>query len=157
MNCAEIRGLLLDADRAELDGTAESDLGRHLHGCSSCRELADLILTTERALAIQVESERPATSVESALEKARQTASAGRRRRAWRVAAPTAAAAGLAGLLVFGSGRPNMPGEIWEPPPARVSAGVEVEAPPGRDVAVFDIEDQQDIVVVWFFDQGDEQ
>jgi hypothetical protein len=68
---------------------------------------------------------------------------------------PVAVAAGLAGLLFVGRRGPEMPGEMWQPPSSAVSGGVEIEAPPGKNVVVFDVEGRPDIVVVWFFDQGD--
>jgi hypothetical protein len=32
---------------------------------------------------------------------------------------------------------------------------LDLETPPGKDVAVFEVEDRPDIVVVWFYEQGD--
>lgn len=156
MNCLAARELLWEADPAELMGRVGSSLSRHLETCEACRRLADAILNAQAALEHSITASRSRTSVENALRMAAATARLRRRRRMWEVTIPFAAAAGVAGLLLLARRAPELPGEIWEPPTAAPVAGPAVEAPPGKDVAVFKIADRPDVVVVWFFDQGDE-
>jgi hypothetical protein len=99
---------------------------------------------------------QPKTPVDLALQTAALRVAAVRRRQRWWTVAPLAAAAGVAGLLLLGRGDSDLPGEMWQPQPAVVVSGIDVEAPSGQDVVVFDIEDRPDVVVVWFFDKGDE-
>jgi hypothetical protein len=70
------------------------------------------------------------------------------------VAVPALAAAGLVGIMLLDLRRSGEPGSVWEAP-QRTSVGLDIEAPPGKNVAVFEVEDRPDIVVVWFYDQGD--
>ncbi len=156
MNCAEARDWILEADPAELARTDDSALVGHLGTCEECRRVANRILVAQAALETSIASSLPRTSVEDALRAAEVRVQTERCPRAWKWVVPVAAAAGIAGLLLLSNRAPELPGEIWRPPPVSLSSGVDVEAPPGKDVAVFDLEDRPDIVVVWFFDQGDE-
>ena len=156
MNCAEARDRLLEADPAELEGRVDTELRRHLRACPDCQALADHVLNAQSALEAALDGIRPRAPVDAALEQATARATAARRLRKWWAAAPLAAAAGVAGLLLFGSGGSDMPGETWQPRSVETASGVHVEAPLGQDVVVFDIKDRPDVVVVWFFDKGDE-
>ena len=156
MTCAEAWGRLLEADPEELKGTVESDLSRHLTACAACRALADDILDAQSALEIALADARPISPVDAVLQVAASRAEARRRRRSWWAAAPVAAAAGLAGLVLLVNGGSEMPGDVWHPTPVPAASGVDVEAPADRDVVVFDIEDRPDVLVIWFFDKGEE-
>jgi len=48
-----------------------------------------------------------------------------------------------------------VPDSVWRAPEQEVALGLDIETPPGKNVAVFEIADRPDIVVVWFYDQGD--
>lgn len=85
MNCAEARERLLEADPAELRGTVESPLSRHLTGCAVCAGLARHILAQTAA-------------IHAALDHAPAVRPAKRWRRA--LPAGLAAAAVLAVLLI---------------------------------------------------------
>lgn len=156
MNCAEARDRLLEADPAELEGRVESELWRHVEACGDCHALADRILSAQSALDATLAAIRPRAPVEAALQRACARVATARRPRRWWTVAPLAAAAGVAGLLLFGDGGSDMPGETWQPRPLQAVSGVDVEAPAGQDVVVFDIKDRPDVVVVWFFDKGEE-
>jgi len=156
VNCTEARDRLLEADPAELEGRVESELGRHLGACPDCQALADHVLNAQSVLEAALDGIRPGEPVDAALLEVTARAIAARRLRRWWAAAPLAAAAGVAGLLLFGYGGSDMPGEMWQPRPVEAASGVDVEAPPGQDVVVFDIKDRPDVVVVWFFDKGEE-
>ena len=155
MNCTEARDRLLEADLAELDGEVETDLSRHLQGCAGCRTVAERLAAQERTLAAALDAVQPRVGVEEALARAEaESASRGRvltfpLRKAWGLV-PLAAAAAVAGVLVTHNGG-QLPGE-----PIDVAALVQeapvptVEASTGQNVAVFNTENP-DIVVVWIF------
>jgi hypothetical protein len=77
----------------------------------------------------------------------------GWRRHPWRWTVPLAAAAGVGALLLVVT-RPAGPPPLVEDRPADLSrrgtGGVSVRAPAGRNVAVFQT-DNPDIVVIWFY------
>ncbi len=156
MNCADARERLLEADPAELEGRIDSELSRHLEACAVCGALANHILDAQSGLKAALAGTRPRAPVDVALRAAAARAASERRRRRWWAAAPMVAAAGLAGLVVFGDGGSEMPGVMWQPSPVRAASSVDVEAPSGKDVVVFEIDDRPDVVVVWFFEKGDE-
>jgi anti-sigma factor RsiW len=156
MNCPDARELLLEADAAELSCMVASEVSEHLEACDSCRALAARILQAQSTLAKELAGVQPRTPVDAALQSATVKAAAVRRKHSWWAAVPVAAAAGVAGLLLFGRGGPDLPGESWQGQPIVAVSGIDVEAPFGKDVVVFDIKDRPDVVVVWFFDKGDE-
>ncbi|KPJ91188.1 MAG: hypothetical protein AMS18_09190 [Gemmatimonas sp. SG8_17] len=156
MNCADAREQLLEADAAELSCVVASELSEHLEACDSCHALAARILQAQVTLEKGLSVVQPSTTVDVALQSATMRATAVRRKRSWWAAASLAAATGAAGLLLFGNGGPELPGELWQPPPSVVSSGLDVVAPFGKDVVVFDINDRPDVMVVWFFDKGDD-
>jgi predicted anti-sigma-YlaC factor YlaD len=154
MNCTEARDRLLEADLAEIQGEADTDLSLHLLGCAACRAVAERLSAEERSLAAALDAVRPRLGVEEALTRA-EAESASRRgvltlplRKAWSLV-PLAAAAAVAGILVTGNGG-QLPGE-----PIDVAAVSETPVPTvvestGQSVAVFETENP-DIVVVWTF------
>jgi anti-sigma factor RsiW len=146
MNCLDASQELLTADPAELTGHAPTELSRHIRDCSRCGTAAAAILshtdTLRRAMNRSVPSQPPAR----ALERARRLQ---QRRRRRLVAAPVLAAAGLATLLLT-SDTASVGSEIGLPAQAARVASPLVEQPMGVDVAVFNTDDPN-IVVVWFF------
>jgi anti-sigma factor RsiW len=143
MNCAAARDLMLEADRAELEGRSQSELAAHLRDCAACRAATARILDAEQALRHALAGATARRSVDEVVRAAGRT----RRRWVWRVA-PLAAAAAVVAVLV---GRREQFEQVL-PPPTRLAAytDIAVEAPPGRSVAVFKTENP-DIVVIWFF------
>lgn len=142
MTCLEARAALLEADLEELRGTADTSLALHLRDCADCRAGAERILQVEDALGRRLAALAPRRGI------ARAPATP-RRRRPWRWAVPLAAAAGIVGLAVTRPG-PRPPGGdvggVPEPAPGRIA----VEAPVGRNVAVFETADPN-IVIIWLF------
>jgi predicted anti-sigma-YlaC factor YlaD len=145
MDCRAARELMSTADRAALEAASEAALAAHLAHCASCRASARAILDAERELVRALAAATPRRSLE---EVGRTAASRPAQRRwLWR-AVPVAAAAVVAALLL---GRPAP--VRWLPQgPTRFAhrAGIAVQAPPGRSVAVLRT-DNPDIVVIWFF------
>jgi anti-sigma factor RsiW len=156
MNCADARELLLEADAAELRCMVASQVSQHLEACGSCRTLATRILQAQSTLEKELAGVEPRTPVDAALQSATVSAAAARRKHRWWAAAPLAAAAGAAGLLLFGNGGPELTGELWQPRRVVANSGLDVDVPSGKDVVVFNIKDRPDVVVVWFFDKGDD-
>ena len=150
MNCSEARARILEADLADLRGEIASDLSRHLDSCGRCRLAAQRILQEETNLGDMLAAVRPHISAEVASKRAQGEAHLRRRRRIWYGLAPALAAAGFAGILLVGNGVPT-PGTLagsvlmaqQELPPI-------VETASGQQVAVFET-DNPNIVVVWSF------
>lgn len=143
MTCLEARAALLEADLGELRGTADTSLARHLRDCADCRAGAERILQVEDALGRRLAAHAPRRGI------ARAPATP-RRRRPWRWAVPLAAAAGIVALVVTRLPEPRP--EDHRPPDIATHevGGVSVRAPVGRNVAVFQT-DNPDIVVIWFY------
>ena len=93
MSCSAILDQLLDADLDVLDGSADSDVARHLRGCARCQEVARQILSDTRSLAVAVADVR--ATIELAPAAAAPTLVRPRRRSSVRIAV----AAGLAAAL----------------------------------------------------------
>ena len=144
MTCAEARERMLEAERTDLRGATESELSLHLRGCARCRRAANRILEAERELWGALAAATPVRGAEEAVGTVRRRAQ--RRRWVWRVA-PLAAAAGLAVALLA---RREQVQQSLPPKAPPTRAGLAVEGPPGRSVAVFQT-DNPDIVVIWFF------
>ncbi len=144
MTCAEARERMLEAERTDLSGATESELSLHLRGCARCRRAANRILEAERELWGALAAATPVRGTEEAVGTVRRRAQ--RRRWVWRVA-PLAAAAGLAVALLA---RREQVQQSLPPKAPPTRAGLAVEGPPGRSVAVFQT-DNPDIVVIWFF------
>jgi anti-sigma factor RsiW len=156
VNCSEALDLLLEADPSELDGQGDSALARHLRTCPECGAAAGQILEGQRRLGESLSVARSKTPVEQALRLARVKArSRWRRRRIWQAAIPLAAAAGMASVIVTHGGRNSALEQVWEGNSPQVERGLDLVTSPGKDVAVFEMEDRPDIVVVWFFETGD--
>jgi len=156
MKCSTATDLMLETDPRELAGEGESELVFHLMTCDRCRAIADRLLSGQLSLARELEAVSPQRGVKEALRAAEQKALAvGRKKTRWQIGAPLAAAAGLVALVLLGDGS----NAIDETVQARVPVplpGLEVTGPPGKDIAVFQVADRPDIVVVWFLDAGDE-
>lgn len=145
MTCMEARTALLEADLEELRGSADTPLALHLRDCADCRAAAERIVRVEGALGRRLAALAPRRGI------ARAPAATPPSRRRWRWAVPLAAAAGIVALLLVT--------RAPEPPPTqerptdvaiRQAGGVSVRAPAGRNVAVFQT-DNPDIVVIWFY------
>ena len=145
MTCAEARERMLEAERTDLSGATESELSLHLRGCARCRRAANRILEAERELWGALAAATPGRGADEAVGLVRRRAQ--RRRWVWRVA-PLAAAAVLAVALIARREEVEPPLSPVNAPPIR--SGLAVEGPPGRNVAVFQT-DNPDIVVIWFF------
>jgi predicted anti-sigma-YlaC factor YlaD len=154
MNCTEVRDRLLEADLAELEGEVVTDLSLHLRRCTGCRAVAERLASQERSLAAALDAVRPRMGVEEALARAEaESASRGRvltfpLRKAWGLV-PLAAAAAVAGVLITSSGG-QLPGEPIDVAAVRHAPVPTVEESTGQNVAVFETENP-DIVVVWIF------
>lgn len=174
MTCAEAREAILDADPAELMGTGDGELSRHLGRCSRCRNLAAAVLEGETILAAELVNAVPVPDLDHILAEGSLEASD-----AWgrgslgarvlrparrflpvrmhrsvsrRVLLPLALAAGAASLLLFRGPSP-LPGPAFTPLAA--APGLEVEAPPDRSVVLLATEDPN-LVVVWLFPPSEE-
>jgi hypothetical protein len=148
--------LLLEADVAELEGRRDSGLSGHIRRCADCATVAQRILAEQQELQRLLRAEHPRTSMDVALARAGTRAiAAKRRRRIWRAVVPLAVAAGLTGILLTNSDGNGAFESAWVAP-ERAGVGLDIETPPGKNVVIFEVEDRPDIVVVWFYDQGDE-
>ncbi|MDH3290130.1 MAG: hypothetical protein OEO20_11845 [Gemmatimonadota bacterium] len=146
MKCTDAYQQLLTAAPAELTGRGSTELSQHIRSCSRCGAAAVAILTHTDALRQAMNASVPSHPPARAPERAPKLQ---RRRRRWLVAAPALAAAGLATLLLT-SDTANVGPEIDPPVRAARVASPLVEQPAGVDVAVFNT-NNPDIVVVWFF------
>jgi anti-sigma factor RsiW len=156
VNCSEALDLLLEADLLELEGKGESELASHVRDCIECGAAAGQIREAQRRLGEAVSEARSKTPVEQALRLSQFNARRRlRRRRIWQAAIPLAAAAGMAGIIVAHGGRNGALDHVWESNRPQVDRGLDLVTSPGKDVAVFEMEDRPDIVVVWFFETGD--
>ena len=156
MNCAAATELMLEADLPDLQGDGDRELAAHLAECERCRTIGAQFLSAQVDLAREIDGRAPGRSVEEALIVAKRESARQRRRNAiLQIGAPIAAAAGLAGVMMFGDGN-NGTETLFQVSAPEPLPGLEVTAPPGKDVAVFNVADRPDVVVVWFFDAGDE-
>jgi len=156
MKCASAIDLMLEADPQQLAGEGDGGLTLHLGSCESCRVFAGQIVDGQRALARELESLAPRIGADDALRLAERKASTIRRRSAiWQIGAPLAAAAGITGIALLGGGPDGLESLVQARGPEALP-GIEVQSPPGKDVAVFEVADRPDVVVVWFFDAGDD-
>lgn len=148
MNCTEARAALLEADPMELRGEAETAVSLHLRECAACRAAADAILATEAAAGRWIETRAPRRGAADVVARGRSAAQ--RRRRArWGWLVPLAAAAGIVTLIVTQPG-PHPPGGDVGVVPEPAAGRIAVEAPAGRNVAVFETADPN-IVIIWLF------
>ncbi|MGD2215340.1 MAG: hypothetical protein PVJ64_01235 [Gemmatimonadales bacterium] len=149
IDCKAALERLLEADPAELGGQGDSELAAHLKECERCTAVAARLLAGQQELAAELSELGPRTGVEEALSKARaRSRQVARRRNAWRVAAPLAAAAAVAALLLVGSPDERMPGELVSLPAPRIEPVVEMAV--AQNVMVFETEDQS-AKVIWFY------
>ena len=156
MNCASAINGILEADSQELCGAGDSELALHLATCERCRQLAESIFAGQLELARELDARSPRIRADEALKIAERKASEVRRRnRIWQIGAPLAAAAGLTGVVLLSDGHGGLEDLVQARVPETLP-GLEVQSPPGKDVAVFEVADRPDVVVVWFFDAGDD-
>jgi len=148
MKCDENYPLLLEADPTELRGEADSLLSQHVRTCGRCRAVAERISREEERLRTALDAVQPRLSAQEASKRAAGEARLRGRREIWYGLAPVAAAAGLAGILFVSTGGPKS-GPLEEPT-QQVALPPVVEAAPGRQVAVFET-DNPNIMVVWSF------
>jgi len=155
VNCVEARERLLEADTAELRGIGDTALSTHVRDCADCAAIARRMLSAAKELQRALDAVQPVTVVDAALGERRVRLRRERGRR-WRLAGivAVAAAATLAGLAIVRNERPDVATD-WRPPVAE-SPGLDVEAPPGTDVAVFEVAGRPDIVIVWLFETGEQ-
>ncbi len=150
MNCSEAHTQLLEADLADLRGETTSELSRHLHSCGRCRAAAERILQEEANLADMLVAVQPRVSAEAASKRAQSEARLRRRRRIWYGLAPALAAAGFAGILLVTNGVPTPGALAGSVSVAQQELPPIVETASGQQVAVFET-DNPNIVVVWSF------
>jgi len=156
VNCSEALDLLLEADPSELDGQGDSELALHLGVCPECSTIAGRVLVEQRRLGESLSGARSKTPVEQALQLAQVNARRRwRRRRMWQAVIPLAAAAGMAGIIIAHGGRSGALEHARQRNTPQAARGLDLVTPPGKDVAVFELEDRPDIVVVWFFEKGE--
>ncbi len=156
MNCQTATEMMMEASPRDLAGDGDPILASHLESCEKCRALAEHFLVSQLGLVRELDAHAPRLSVDEALQAAKGRVATIRRRNArWQIGAPLAAAAGLAGLVVLADGSEETDVLARTPVPEQLP-GLEVIGPPGKDVAVFNVTDRPDVVVVWFFDSGDE-
>ncbi|UCF18479.1 MAG: hypothetical protein JSU87_11070 [Gemmatimonadota bacterium] len=150
IDCTTALELLLEAEPADLDGSASSELSVHVRECARCRAVGQELLVQQDRLSRELAALRPAVGVEDALQKARrERMRRSRRRQAWRLAAPLAAAAAVAAVfLARGPEAGRMPGEVVALPASRIEPSVEVSA--GQNVMVFETRDRS-AKVIWFY------
>jgi hypothetical protein len=148
---------MLEADPRELGGEGDSALTVHLAACESCRVVAGQIVNGQLALARELETQPLRVGAKEALRRAESKATTIRRRNAfWQIGAPLVAAAGITGIVLLGDSPIGLEGLVQARVPETLP-GLEVQGPPGKDVAVFEVADRPDVVVVWFFDAGDDK
>jgi hypothetical protein len=150
IECAKALELLLEADPAELTGSGDSKLAAHVRECARCGAVGLRLLDEQERLSRELAELEPRVGVEDALQAARRLrVSRGRRRRAWRVAAPLAAAAAVAAVfLARGPEAGRMPGEVMALPAKRIEPLVEVSD--AQNVMVFETRDRS-TKVIWFY------
>jgi anti-sigma-K factor RskA len=120
-----------------------------LRECERCTAVAGRLLAGQQELAAELGELGPRAGVEEALSKARtRRRQLARRRNAWRVAAPLAAAAAVIGVLLVGSPDRRMPGEVVPGPAPRIEPVVEVAV--AQNVMVFETQDRS-AKVIWFY------
>ncbi|UCC83075.1 MAG: hypothetical protein JSW46_19330 [Gemmatimonadota bacterium] len=149
IECKAALERLLEADPAELRGQGDSELAVHLRECERCTTVAARLLEGQQELAAELDELGPRTGVGEALSRARaRSRRVARRRNAWRVVAPLAAAAVVAAVLLVGSENGQMPGDVVSFPAPRIEPMVEVAA--AQNVMVFETQDQS-AKVIWFY------
>jgi anti-sigma factor RsiW len=149
IECKTALERLLEADPAELSGHGDSELVVHLRECERCTAVAARLLDGQEELAGALSELGPRTRVEEALSGSRaRRRRVARRRNAWRVAAPLAAAAAVTAVFLVGSPNGRMPGEIVPGPAPRIEPVVEMAV--AQNVMVFETEDQS-ARVIWFY------
>ena len=148
MNCETARDRLLEADLTELRGAGDAALAQHLRGCSACRDRARRILDQTEALRATLERATPKSEATPPARRNRVSPSA--RGARWAVAVPLALAASLAVLWLSRNRTGQTPGPGVTSQVALAAAPLDVQAPPGQTVTVFQT-DNPNIVVIWSF------
>lgn len=156
MKCASAVDRMLEADLQEISDAGSGELAKHLASCDRCSDLAEQILAGEFGLARELETSAPRIGADEALRIAESKASVVWRRNAvWQIGVPLAAAASITAVMLFGDGGFGVENSVLRSSPETLP-GLEVQGPPGKDVAVFEVANRPDVVVVWFFDAGDD-
>jgi hypothetical protein len=149
MECKSALELLLEAGPAELAGQGDSELAAHVRECERCGAVAARLLEGQEGLAGALAELGPRTDVEEALSIVRaRRRGMGWGRYGWRLAAPLAAAAVLAVLLLARLPDGRMPGEMVQLPAPPIEPAV--EAPLAQNVMVFETRDRS-AKVIWFY------
>ena len=157
---------LLTAEPDELEGVADTDLGRHVQDCPQCSAAARKILTANSALNALLAESR-ATDARAIVARARspeRSSVTGWRIRwpaippAWGWAAVTAGTLAVwAVLVIFGLRTEPPPDAESTPEIAAVDANPPRVDAPGYSVAVTPTSNP-DIVIIWFTkESGDDQ
>lgn len=149
MKCENAYQALLEADPIELRGESDSALSEHIRSCVRCRAVAERICLEEERLRSALDAVRSSTPTDEASKRAVWEARLRHRRQIWHGIAPVAAAAGLAGILLVSTGD-RTPESLGERTTVQQVLPPVVEAAPGQQVAVFET-DNPNIVVVWSF------
>lgn len=148
--CAELHDALLEAEREELNGRAETPLARHLRSCEACASDARRILTTHDRLLAALSSVAPVADVASA---ALSMSPPRWRQRGFATAGSLAAAAAL--VLFAVRERPVDPIARLEPLPAPLTIAAitpVVNVAEGHDVVVLQ-PTNRNITVVWYLNR----
>ena len=146
MNCETARERMLEADLAALQG--EGELARHLQTCDRCRRQAKAILDQYASLRSELERQTP--RLDPADPRWRRASPRVHTWRRWPVIVPVALAASLAVLLVARRYQPGFAPPAPVPTVIAAGAGLDVQGPPGKTVAIFQT-DNPNIVVIWSF------
>jgi anti-sigma factor RsiW len=135
MNCETARERMLE-------------LARHLQACERCRRQSKAILDQYTALRSELERQTP--RLDPADPRWRRASPRVHTWRFWPVIVPVALAASLAVLLVARRYQPGLVPPAPVPTVGATGAGLDVQGPPGKAVAVFQT-DNPNIVVIWSF------
>lgn len=163
MNCEQALDRMLEAEPAELSGTHDSPLSRHLRACTPCAAVAQTLRAeldaVDGALNVFGRAGDASTAADAALVAARTDpgppagAEPSERRRAVRALrywTPLAAAATLATVLFIGRGERD----AARMPAAEVRAApvVGVHPPADRSAAVLHTANPE-ITIVWLYER----
>ena len=153
-SCTRSLDYLLEAELDELDGSADTEVGRHVGDCERCRVVAQKVLDRTARLDSALATVPHRFDVDALLRRARsaepgpRAATISPLRRRWQRFATVALAASIVGLLILGDQDAPLPDSTLAP---SVAARLPiVEAPATQNVAVIST-DNPDITVLWFF------
>jgi len=148
--CSDVRILMLEADPESLAGRGDEPVAAHLRSCPACAAQARRILEETATLSGFLAQEAPTPDVEDLIRKALESTPVPGdakvvRFPSWRGWSALAAAAAVAGLMLFRGDAPLQVATTYTPrtPPV-------VEAAPDQNVAVMATANP-DITVLWFY------